>query len=845
MIPNLDPESLLVRGAEVEKALELLRSFALSRGGGIIFLAGPPGSGRTATLRAIMERSRRETLRPAVVAGGFASSRGGEYVPWPQGAEDSGLVAKILNAVGETTTSVLTIGGGGHPVVRGVAELLSQLLKTGAAQWELVETTVRAHSHPTTALEEVVRAAARRRPVVWILDDFDQAGGAWAAASVRALSGEIVHRLPVLVVASLDAPLAPDFSAVDSSFASVSASVREALDLVRHGFAEWWPLPPLSKSEFEAWLGPADPDVAELLHAASAGNSLLLAELWKECRSNVDGRGAVVRYDARRACWEWHAAGEDRLSLGAMCMRRLERLLQFGSPFSVLEAREILAHAAREGLSFTAEAVAHAVGRDRDALIDFFDDFLLIRDERPEGLLEEVSAVTFQDIVTGSRSLWIYRFCSHLVWHALRTEGLPPAAGASASLGMARALAAVYYPQEARVARTIARLLSEGGQPGDASTFHVLGDRLITGEALRRQAEVLMVSGREGWSTWDYAYAASVLLSAAEETRWSSPLRETLRIYEEASALAARSGVLPYSATALLNRGRLHYHLVELPAARARIQEARSVMEALQDRRGLLTAQYESWRIDVAGRTPSHAAAAASAMEIAHRARGIGHTTCEADARVAAGLMLLEAGRVDEAAPLLRETAEFTRQNRCWKSHAEALRGLGKAAHATGDLAAARSSTREALEIFHRLDDRFDEAITRVSLSTFALEAGDRTESAAELARALTLAQEIGSALIEASAFQHVSAVAAHLDRWMPALHAVLLTTILRHEAGIPPSEKLAEMISVCVSRIVGGGPGPGMQARGHAVLSSALVEAQAAYARDRGHSIVRDAFVT
>ena len=63
---------------DVDAAVELYRKIKSDKSGKVVFLAGPPYSGRSDTLLAIGEQLSREEPRPGIIMGGCT---GGHYVP--------------------------------------------------------------------------------------------------------------------------------------------------------------------------------------------------------------------------------------------------------------------------------------------------------------------------------------------------------------------------------------------------------------------------------------------------------------------------------------------------------------------------------------------------------------------------------------------------------------------------------------------------------------------------------------------------------------------------------------------------------------------------------------------
>src|SRR5439155_24696635 len=140
----------------------------------------------------------------------------------------------------------------------------------------------------------------------------------------------------------------------------------------------------------------------------TGGRAEWAAQQWSDwCR-----RGVVLQ-DEIEGRWRFATGGRERAldPIGEVLGHRLKRLLGTIDLRTLDRARELLACAALEGRHFTADAIARALRRDRDEVIDLLDDTLTRDDSRPDGMLTEVGSVSLRD-ETGERHLWLYCFNS-------------------------------------------------------------------------------------------------------------------------------------------------------------------------------------------------------------------------------------------------------------------------------------------------------------------------------------------------------------------------------------------------------------------------------------------------
>jgi hypothetical protein len=457
--------------ADVRDALAAYQQVATAGRGQILLVACPPGGEAGGVLQGLAELLGQAHPRPTVVGGSFTN---GEYTPWPGPTSPqvpldrlAGSISKVVDLAAPVVTAAV-----GAPWLASAAKLLGQLAETSGAVRELVEQHAR-QSRPLPlgpdGLRRLLRRATIERPVACLLEDIDQVSGrqVWWSQFLLPFAAEVVRDLRLLLVVSLTGP------------AELGAHERDepqplyvARRLVERGGARWRPLQPLTVEDISAWLHPCSPVLAARLHAATGGDPRWVSELWDDWQSR--------RVVHRIPDGTWQLTGADSASLGAindLLDARLRRLLGTHEPARLEAARELLATAALEGPRFTAQAVADALGRDPDEVIDLLDDSLMATEDRTDGLVVDLGFLEIQVPMAESRFVNRYQFVSTLHWHTLRRYGLGgPAETARRSEEYAWALDRAYAPQQARVAAIVAELLTAAGNRGAAAWFERRAD---------------------------------------------------------------------------------------------------------------------------------------------------------------------------------------------------------------------------------------------------------------------------------------------------------------------------------------------------------------------------------
>lgn len=301
------------------------------------------------------------------------------------------------------------------PRFAAFADFAGQLLQTGASHIQFVKDhSTRPTKMPETPywLLELIRESAKKRPLVCIIDDFDetQEGFGWNNF-LLSFAEEITVSSPVLFIVSVTGKA--EVGEHQDNETNLEFVTRE---LVNRGFAEWWHLEPLTPDEIAAWIPrKCGFGIIGQLHGVTGGHPRWVQTLWREWR--VSG---AVYYEEKTNRWEWSAEKTPTLNLFKSVLEDLLKvLLETNEPRPRAEAKEILGFAALEGRIFTAEALSLALNRKTDDIVDYLDDYFVQTDQRPDGILSEVGFVDVEIAPALFRKVFRYAFLSDWHWQVL------------------------------------------------------------------------------------------------------------------------------------------------------------------------------------------------------------------------------------------------------------------------------------------------------------------------------------------------------------------------------------------------------------------------------------------
>jgi tetratricopeptide (TPR) repeat protein len=554
-----------LRKQELERARAVCERGIKARRGEIVFIAGSPASGRTALLAELARTLPKLKGSPRVLAGAMVE---GKYVPTQPAPRPSGRVlAAVEGAIGIASVANPLLG------------LISQIISTSRAAARVLTPPDPPQAAATfETLFRGLRLAAQEQPTICLIDDCDDADGRWWSELLLGFAVEIAEELPLFLFLSVEGGSRPgEHRSYESDvlFAARELTARE--------LAEWWPIPLADPEELLALTGPADADVVTRLCALSDRRAGWAAELWNEWL-----RSQIVERDTDLGPWRF-APGQPEASpatFGDVARERVRRAFE-GNLVAANDAWFILACAALEGRYFTADAVALALGRDRDEVIDLLDDHLAADTTRPDGLVEEAGFARGTDPAGRLRDLPRYRFTSQLFRTALVRFGLSLDERKRLSVGLARSLEQTFDPSRPGTAARLAALYTSAGEAEKAESYRRIADDQMPATAVLEQARAIEADDdRDSWSAWQCRRAAAVLLEADRILGGTRTLEESLNTLRIATALARRGGSVSDEAEALMVQGGIEGSAGAFESAHAHLQAAGSLWRSIARRDG-------------------------------------------------------------------------------------------------------------------------------------------------------------------------------------------------------------------------------------------------------------------
>jgi tetratricopeptide (TPR) repeat protein len=513
--------------AETARAVEICERGARAGTGAIVFVGGGPASGRSTLLEQVGAAIALTRPSIAVHRGGLVAGR---YVAVGPGAS---VRDETLQAVEQW------LGLAGHALP--LAGLLAQLAAAGrSGARALALPDVAADAPSFERLFEIFRSATRSGPIACLIDDCDELDGRWWSELLLGFAAEI-ERLPLFLFLTLDSARGAgrDDVGPDALFAARS--------LVERDLAEWWELSPVEESDLVRLTGPAEDSVLGQLRSLTEGRAGLAACVWGEWR-----RQGIVERDTDLGPWRFQPGQPHGASPSIATLVRGRLAARLDELATVEAIGDVLECAALEGRTFTAEAVATAVGRDPDDVMDLLDDRLA--SDREPAIVEEIGFVTVRRRGR-ERALCRYGFSSPLVRAALAPRDLTTSRSRALILSLARGLESAYGDDASLAARTLARLYAQAGETARSRRYRQLAGARMPDRVLLEQARPLLALDPTELS-WHEAYRATIaLLDAGQVLHGTGPLDEVVELGGRAAALARRTGIAQYEGEALRMQG--------------------------------------------------------------------------------------------------------------------------------------------------------------------------------------------------------------------------------------------------------------------------------------------------
>jgi tetratricopeptide (TPR) repeat protein len=713
-LPGLD--------GELARLVALYERMVVEGRGQVVFVAGDDGSGRSALMHCLAGELSGLKPRATVLAGGFHD---GAYVAWDQGRL-SPRVTTLLDralAVGESAAGVASSF---LPLVG----LLGQAASASKAGLEFAEGMVGEHGRPdlSVLMPRVLRRLCEEGPVVCLVDDADRAPGGWWSDLVLLFARRIVKDLPLLLVLAVDGPQQLGGHEDDEPDALFVARA-----LTSDGLARWHPLTALTAEELMRWTGPAMPDVLRALLEVTAGRADWTAQLWRDWQ-----RRMVVDQTPEDRRWRF-VAGRERAvdEVEDLLEERLRNLIG-ASDLNALEgARRLLCCGALEGREFTADAVAVALCRHRDEVIDRIDETLVQDDEHPDGLLVEAGAVLVND-ETGKRSLWRYRFAAELDWWTLRHHGLSENEQRDLSLRLAQAMRALYGGEAHRVAPILARLYKAAGQVDQAGYYRHMSEIDVGREVVQWRARTVLSSLDPG-DRFERHRASQILLAAAQALFHSGPFDDGLEFALGALRLADQQRD---QALALYFSGVARMHQGDIPQSRRDLDRTLELQRERGDRHRETYTRHELANIDFIQGT--YEKARTEHLAVLEMRRELGDRRGEAHTRYALATIDFARDEYKKARIEYLAVLEMWRELGDRRGEADARRELANIDYKQGAYEKAHTEHLAVLEMWRELGDRRGEAYTRHELAKIDYKQGEYEKARTEYLTVLEMRRELG-----------------------------------------------------------------------------------------------------
>ena len=705
------------------EALRRLVAHARANGqGAVVFLAGEPGSGRTQFLTYAAEALIGHRVR--VVTGRLTDGR---FV------SDAPEAALSEEAESVLTTSV----SAGMTLLDPTLPIVNQVIRLSAAAYRQLE-RIRQRSERIELSDLAVRllrnAAAERpgSPLVCLVDDADAIEGAWWVNLQLAFAQEIRDGLPLILV-----------FAIDSTGELVASEVAD--DLIARGLATRWTMPPLNRQEIVAWLGPAPADLLETALQLTEGRAGDLVELFGDWE-----RRHVIESGSQG----WRMTGDAELLLTDAADALSARLVALigDKPTRLRAVRELLGCAALQGRVFTAEAIADALGWNREAVNDLIDE-RLAAESTSDGVLAEVGGVTIARARGDVQHVWRYRFVRGTDWRVARQRFVERGKRRAHAKALARALTDLYQPEEWRVAASLAYLWRVGGRQEAARRYATSEQLQLSRTALRGLAHRLLTAETEGWGATEFATAAALLMDAFAAVFHYDPLSETLELTKRAVEFSRAAGSTDLEGAALNAQGYVHFQSGGLDQANACFKTARSIAAVGAPQ---LLAQAIIGLADVAWLIGDYATARALATE------ALGPASGDSEARALLVLAEIELAVKNLSAARARCDQSLV----LWRAignqvgEAAAQHTLGTIEIEVGELESARERTEAALRVYRTHGDRNGEARAQNQLAGIALLRGDLPAASDLLTAAGSTARSLGDRSLEAGVLNQLADIA-------------------------------------------------------------------------------------
>ena len=513
----------------IENAFEIYEKTKHKQKGKVLFLVGNLGSGKTEVLSAMIKSFNECSDKPTVIAGSLSN---GTYQPFIVGKNIS--LAEISDVGGNLLSSLAKVVS---PRTAAFFDFIGQFLQLKATTIEFINNHLSKSSDSSVTpylLKEIIRDAAHNNPLIFIIDDFDKAHETFLWNNfLLELAEEIAVDLPILVIASVTGN--PNVGIHHTNETNTEFLTRE---LVHRNLAEWEYINPMTEKDIIDWIGlDVDLNIIQQLQEISGGNARWIRNLWSDWRL-----AGTVKFNEKRRKWEWATDKEPELNICKDALEGLiKNLLDSDQTDEIIEAKNILATAALEGVIFTIESLALTLNRDVDELIDYLDNYFVKDEENLNGILIEEGFLTLNISPYETRNVFRYRFASDWHWRVLERYVFSKEVKQKILSELIYALQIVYDSQDILVARSLANLCTLLGQDEMANHYQNKADYSLRQETMYNLAGAVLKIYTNDWDRIICVQFTKFLLRAGTLMLGTYSYSEVLKVFEKAFELALQA----------------------------------------------------------------------------------------------------------------------------------------------------------------------------------------------------------------------------------------------------------------------------------------------------------------
>ena len=724
-----------------------------------VFLTGPIGFGRKAVARAFCEAHHEDSIALTL-----------QFFPV------EGLQADEIAALWEVDPRW-------QPALTDYAALINQryphAVKIAGAPWLVlmaqlisqVPTLLKENRQDDPrALNHLLRVAAKQQAVILSVEDLDLASDPlWITLLKALLEESAIDHVPLLLIATV---------ATRQPIAQVAKDdLHEALwfvkEMQKRGLAESRFFETVTTSEVAVFTGPAQTPIIERLWTLADGIPLLVETLWQEWTREEVVEQRQGRWIAARPFeehWVWGDMKDLAESLLADC-------LDESSAFDFDAAQEMLHIAALEGETFTVEAVAKVLNVEVDDVIDFFDDDLLETDE-VDGILDDLG---FQCVGRNDTELELHRYAfSQPYLQHVWLKYVDKEQRQTWSLQLARTLENLWWPDPKRVARTLARLYTEGSDPARAAEYQRAADFASALDAL--EWHVAFLAPNVGDDRFELLRLFELQMKLGHECLGRVHWSRALHAYQAAAATAAKTGIRRDMGQALYGQGFAYQHGGVLDKDLDFFQQALAIWCEVGDLSG------EGSTLNCIGTTYYERGQMQEALDTYEQAlailREVGDRSGEGTTLNNIGEVYRARGQMTEALDTFQQALAILREVGDRVNEGGELNNIGAIYHARGQPDEALDTFQQALAIRREVGDRSGEGTTLNNIGLIYKARGQLDEALDTYQQALAILREVGDRLGEGTTLNNIGLIYKARGQLDEALDYLEQAIVIFREVG-------------------------------------------------------------